>query len=118
MNLRGTIAVVVICGRSSGLWRRVHGVHGEYRADGGDEGDGLIVDAVSDVLNIPKADMQATPDFGRRWTRGSSAGWRRRGQAGGTADIDRALGEVDLPGGASNREPVGSNGHPREAAKA
>src|SRR5512138_1464580 len=25
---------------------------------------GLIVDAVSDVLNIPKADVQATPDFG------------------------------------------------------
>jgi purine-binding chemotaxis protein CheW len=25
---------------------------------------GLIVDAVSDVLNIPKTDIQATPDFG------------------------------------------------------
>jgi purine-binding chemotaxis protein CheW len=25
---------------------------------------GLVVDAVSDVLNIPRADIQAAPDFG------------------------------------------------------
>jgi purine-binding chemotaxis protein CheW len=28
---------------------------------------GLVVDAVSDVLNIPETDIQRTPDFGREF---------------------------------------------------
>ncbi len=41
---------------------------------------GLIVDAVSDVLNIPTTDIQATPDFGGAGGRArSSAGWRKAG---------------------------------------
>jgi purine-binding chemotaxis protein CheW len=67
MNLRGTIIPVVDLRAKFGMPAT------EYTqftviivVTVGAKVMGLIVDAVSDVLNIPKADIQATPDFGRR----------------------------------------------------
>jgi len=65
MNLRGTIIPVV------DLRSKFAMAEAEYNrftviivVTVGAKVIGLIVDAVSDVLNIPKADIQATPDFG------------------------------------------------------
>jgi len=65
MNLRGTIVPVV------DLRSKFAMDEAEYNqftviivVKVGPKVMGLIVDAVSDVLNIPKVDIQATPDFG------------------------------------------------------
>jgi purine-binding chemotaxis protein CheW len=65
MNLRGTIVPVV------DLRSKFAMAEAEYNqftviivVTVGTKVMGLIVDAVSDVLNIPKSDIQATPDFG------------------------------------------------------
>jgi purine-binding chemotaxis protein CheW len=65
MNLRGTIVPVVDLRTKLGMQET------EYSqftviivVTVGTKVMGLIVDAVSDVLNIPKSDIQATPDFG------------------------------------------------------
>ncbi len=65
MNLRGTIIPVVDLRAKLGL------AEAEYNQFTviivvmvGTKVMGLIVDSVSDVLNIPKADIQAAPDFG------------------------------------------------------
>ena len=65
MNLRGTIIPVV------DLRTKFAMAEAEYNqftviivVTVGTKVVGLVVDAVSDVLNIPKLDIQATPDFG------------------------------------------------------
>lgn len=65
MNLRGTIVPVVDLRSKLGMQET------EYSqftviivVTVGTKVMGLIVDAVSDVLNIPVSDIQATPDFG------------------------------------------------------
>jgi purine-binding chemotaxis protein CheW len=65
MNLRGTIIPVI------DLRSKLAMAEAEYNAftviivvTVGTKVMGLIVDAVSDVLNIPRGDIQATPDFG------------------------------------------------------
>jgi purine-binding chemotaxis protein CheW len=65
MNLRGTIVPVVDLRAKLGM------AAAEYTpftviivVTVGARVMGVIVDAVSDVLNIPTADIQATPDFG------------------------------------------------------
>ena len=58
---------------------------------------GLIVDAVSDVLNIPKGDIQATPDFGgqvdARYINGMA---KASDKLVVLLDIDRVMGGVDV----------------------
>jgi len=65
MNLRGTIVPVVDLRAKLGMDAA------EYNAftviivvTVGRKVMGVVVDAVSDVLNIPRPDIQATPDFG------------------------------------------------------
>jgi purine-binding chemotaxis protein CheW len=57
---------------------------------------GLIVDAVSDVLNIPKGDIQATPDFGgqvdARYINGMA---KASDKLVVLLDIDRVMGGID-----------------------
>jgi purine-binding chemotaxis protein CheW len=56
---------------------------------------GLIVDAVSDVLNIPKTDIQATPDFGAQVDARFISGMAKAGdKLVVLLDIDRVLGEA------------------------
>jgi purine-binding chemotaxis protein CheW len=65
MNLRGTIIPVV------DLRAKLSMAEAEYNqftviivVTVGTKVVGVVVDSVSDVLNIPKTDVQATPDFG------------------------------------------------------
>jgi purine-binding chemotaxis protein CheW len=65
MNLRGTIIPVVDLRAKFGM------AEAEYNqftviivVTVGAKIMGLVVDAVSDVLNIPRTDIQETPDFG------------------------------------------------------
>jgi purine-binding chemotaxis protein CheW len=59
---------------------------------------GLIVDAVSDVLNIPKADVQAAPDFGGQVDARYINGMAKTGdKLVVLLDIDRVMGGVDVP---------------------
>jgi purine-binding chemotaxis protein CheW len=65
---------------------------------------GLIVDAVSDVLDIPHADIQATPDFGAQVDARFIDGVAKAGdKLVVLLDIDRLLGgdEMIAVGGAS-----------------
>ena len=58
---------------------------------------GLIVDAVSDVLNIPKTDIQPTPDFGAQVDARFISGMAKAGdKLVVLLDIDRVLGEAGL----------------------
>jgi purine-binding chemotaxis protein CheW len=58
---------------------------------------GLIVDAVSDVLNIPKGDVQATPDFGGQVDARYINGMAKTGdKLVVLLDIDRVMGGVDV----------------------
>jgi purine-binding chemotaxis protein CheW len=66
MNLRGTIIPVIDLRTKLGMREAEHGpftVIVVVRV--GAKVVGLIVDTVSDVLNIPESDVQATPDFGK-----------------------------------------------------
>jgi purine-binding chemotaxis protein CheW len=57
---------------------------------------GLIVDAVSDVLNIPKVDIQATPDFGSEVDARYINGMAKAGEKLVVLlDIDRVMNAVD-----------------------
>ena len=111
MNLRGTIVPVVDLRAKFGM------AETEYTAFTviivlmvGAKVMGLIVDAVSDVLNIPKTDIQATPDFGAQVDARFISGMAKAGdKLVVLPDIDRVFGEVDLPGCAPDRELVGSN---------
>ena len=98
MNLRGTIVPVV------DLRAKFAMAATEYTAftviivlTVGTKVMGLIVDAVSDVLNIPKADIQATPDFGAQVDARFISGMAKAGdKLVVLLDIDRVLGGVDL----------------------
>jgi len=66
---------------------------------------GLVVDAVSEVLNIPPADIQAAPDFGAEVDARFIRGMTKAGEKLVVVlDIDRVLGAtaaatlVDAPG--------------------
>ena len=68
---------------------------------------GLIVDAVSDVLDIPHADIQATPDFGAQVNARFIHGMARAGdKLVVLLDIDRVLGEEE-PAPSHERAPAG-----------
>jgi purine-binding chemotaxis protein CheW len=58
---------------------------------------GLVVDAVSDVLNIPRTDIQATPDFGAQVDARFISGMAKTGEKLVVLlDIDRVLGGDEL----------------------
>jgi purine-binding chemotaxis protein CheW len=64
---------------------------------------GLIVDAVSDVLNIPRADVQPTPDFGGEVDARFISGMAKVGERLVVLlDIDTALGAMELAAVAGN----------------
>jgi purine-binding chemotaxis protein CheW len=97
MNLRGTIVPVV------DLRSKFAMADAEYNqftviivVTVGTKVMGLIVDAVSDVLNIPQGDIQATPDFGgqvdARYINGMA---RTSDKLVVLLDIDRVLGGID-----------------------
>lgn len=98
MNLRGTIVPVVDLRAKFGMEAA------EYTAftviivlTVGTKVMGLIVDAVSDVLNIPKTDIQATPDFGAQVDARFISGMAKAGdKLVVLLDIDRVLGEAAM----------------------
>ena len=56
---------------------------------------GLVVDAVSDVLSIPKADIQETPDFGAQVDAGFISGMAKAGdRLVVLLDIEKVLGSA------------------------
>ena len=64
---------------------------------------GLIVDAVSDVLNIPRADIQATPDFGAQVDARFINGMAKAGEKLVVLlDIERVLGGEDVAAALTN----------------
>jgi purine-binding chemotaxis protein CheW len=98
MNLRGTIVPVV------DLRSKFSMAQADYNqftviivVTVGTKVMGLIVDAVSDVLNIPKSDIQATPDFGgqvdARYINGMA---KTSDKLVVLLDIDRVMGGVDV----------------------
>ena len=97
MNLRGTIVPVV------DLRAKFAMAQADYNQftviivlTVGTKVMGLIVDAVSDVLNIPKADVQPTPDFGAQVDARFINGMAKAGdKLVVLLDIDRVLGGVD-----------------------
>ena len=113
MNLRGTIVPVVDLRAKFGM------AETEYTAftviivlTVGTKVMGLIVDAVSDVLNIPKTDIQATPDFGAQVDARFISGMAKAGdKLVVLLDIDRVLGEAELAdlGARAEREAVAMN---------
>lgn len=98
MNLRGTIVPVV------DLRAKFTMAEAEYNQftviivlTVGTKVMGLVVDAVSDVLNIPRADIQATPDFGAQVDARFISGMARAGdKLVVLLDIDKVLGGDDL----------------------
>ena len=59
---------------------------------------GMIVDAVSDVVNIGSADIEDTPDFGAGKTTPYLLGMAKvKGKVKILLDIDRVLNSTDLP---------------------
>jgi purine-binding chemotaxis protein CheW len=97
MNLRGTIVPVV------DLRSKFAMDEAEYNqftviivVKVGAKVMGLIVDAVSDVLNIPKVDIQATPDFGSEVDARFINGMAKAGdKLVVLLDIDRVMNAVD-----------------------
>jgi purine-binding chemotaxis protein CheW len=98
MNLRGTIIPVL------DLRSKLAMSEAEYNqftviivVTVGSRVIGLIVDAVSDVLNIPKEDIQATPDFGSEVDARFIQGLAKAGdKLMALLAIERVLGEDDL----------------------
>lgn len=98
MNLRGTIIPVV------DLRSKLAMAEAEYNqftviivVTVGTKVMGVIVDAVSDVLNIPKADIQATPDFGAQVDVKFINGMAKAGEKLVVLlDIDKVLGGDEL----------------------
>ena len=97
MNLRGTIVPVV------DLRSKFSMDEAEYNqftviivVKVGAKVMGLIVDAVSDVLNIPKTDIQPTPDFGSEVDARYINGMAKAGdKLVVLLDIDRVMNAVD-----------------------
>ncbi len=93
MNLRGTIIPVV------DLRSKLAMAEAEYNqftvivvVKVGSKTMGLVVDAVSDVLNIPKADIQEAPDFGAQVDAGFISGMAKAGdKLIVLLDIDKVL---------------------------
>ncbi len=98
MNLRGTIIPVVDLRAKLGM------TEAEYNQFTviivvmvGTKVMGLIVDSVSDVLNIPKSDIQAAPDFGGDVDARFIQGMAKAGEKLVVLlDIDKVLNEEDL----------------------
>ena len=60
---------------------------------------GIVVDAVSEVLNIAADEIEATPEFGERVTPTTCAAWRRsRARVKFLLDLDRILGADGISG--------------------
>ena len=69
INLRGTIVPIVDLRRRFGLEMREHGpktvvIVLRVEAEGRERTMGIVVDAVSDVYNIPEAEVVPPPDLG------------------------------------------------------
>ena len=98
MNLRGTVIPVV------DLRSKLSMAAAEYNqftviivVTVGAKVMGLIVDAVSDVLNIPKEDIQATPDFGAQVDARFINGMAKAGEKLVVLlDIEKVLGGEEL----------------------
>ena len=98
MNLRGTIVPVV------DLRSKLAMAEAEYNqftviivVKVGAKVMGLIVDAVSDVLNIPTADIQAPPDFGAQVNASYINGMAKAGEKLVVLlDIDRVMDEAQV----------------------
>ena len=98
MNLRGTIVPVV------DLRAKFAMAEAEYNQftviivlTVGAKVMGLVVDAVSDVLNIPRADIQATPEFGAEVDARFISGMAKAGEKLVVLlDIDRVLSGADI----------------------
>ncbi len=98
MNLRGTIIPVV------DLRAKLAMSEAEYNqftviivVNVGTKVMGLVVDGVSDVLNIPKTDIQATPDFGVEVDARVISGMAKAGEKlVALLDIDKVLGGEDV----------------------
>lgn len=98
MNLRGTIIPVV------DLRSKFSMPEAEYNqftvivvVTVGTKIMGLVVDAVSDVLNIPKRDIQETPDFGGQVDARFISGMAKAGEKLVVLlDIERILGGDDM----------------------
>lgn len=98
MNLRGTVIPVV------DLRSKLSMAAAEYNqftviivVTVGAKVMGLIVDAVSDVLNIPKEDIQATPDFGAQVDTRFINGMAKAGEKLVVLlDIEKVLGGEEL----------------------
>jgi purine-binding chemotaxis protein CheW len=99
MNLRGTIIPVVDLRSKLGM------PTAEYSpftvivvVKVGSKTMGLVVDAVSDVLNIPSRDLQPTPDFGAQVDAAFISGMAKAGEKLVVLlDLDRVL-SVDAGG--------------------
>jgi purine-binding chemotaxis protein CheW len=99
MNLRGTIVPVMDLRAKFGM------AEAEYNQftviivlTVGAKVMGLIVDAVSDVLNIPRADVQATPDFGAQVDARFISGMAKAGEKLVVLlDIDTVIGDATAP---------------------
>jgi purine-binding chemotaxis protein CheW len=77
---------------------------------------GLVMDAVSDVLDLPKDDIEATPDFGTAVDTGFISGLAKAGaRLIVLLDIEKVLcGEVlALPGGQADDAPSATTVPPR-----
>ena len=104
MNLRGTIIPVV------DLRSKLAMQETEYSqftviivVTVGTKVMGLIVDAVSDVLDIPRTDIQATPDFGAHVDARFINGMARAGEKLVVLlDIERVLGGEDVAAALTN----------------
>ena len=99
MNLRGTIIPVVDLRSKFGM------SEAEYNqftviivVTVGTKVMGVIVDAVSDVLNIPKSDIQETPDFGAQVEARFISGMAKaREKLVVLVDIDKVVNSADAP---------------------
>jgi len=98
MNLRGTVIPVV------DLRSKLSMAEAEYNqftviivVNVGAKVMGLVVDSVSDVLNIPKEDIQATPDFGAQVDARFINGMAKAGEKLVVLlDIEKVLGGEEL----------------------
>ena len=103
MNLRGTIVPIVDLRAKFAM---AQADHNQFTViivvTVGTKVMGLLVDAVSDVLNIPKGDVQPTPDFGGQVDARYINGMAKTGdKLVVLLDIDRVMGGVDVAAMAS-----------------
>jgi purine-binding chemotaxis protein CheW len=103
MNLRGTIVPIVDLRAKFAMAQTDHNQFTVIIVvTVGTKVMGLLVDAVSDVLNIPKHDVQPTPDFGGQVDARYINGMAKTGdKLVVLLDIDRVMGGVDIAAAAS-----------------